>query len=151
MELGTDKQRLVQQYMMIAGQLDRVRYEAPADVNPNLISAMHNAAMNARRLDFDVSDLRIERYHYKMMMYAEEIQYHVQNELGDSLLTRFGQDKMSEVEERINTRDEMSRDEWKDEEFERISEGVSEQHKRLREIRDQSPDELLDEFEEADG
>jgi hypothetical protein len=86
-----------------------------------------------------------------MMMYAEEIQYHVQNELGDSLLTRFGQDKMSEVEERINTRDEMSRDEWKDEEFERISEGVSEQHKRLREIRDQSPDELLDEFEEADG
>jgi hypothetical protein len=86
-----------------------------------------------------------------MMMYAEEIQYHVQNELGDSLLTRFGQDKMSEVEERINTRDEMSRDEWKDEEFERISEGVSEQRKRLREIRDQSPDELLDEFEEADG
>lgn len=131
MELGKDKQRLIQQFQLIAEQLDKERYRAPLDADSGLISALANTGMYAQRLEFDVIDLRQQQYHYKMLKFAEEIQYYVQKELGDDLPVTYEQDKMSDIEERISTRNEMSRDEWRHEDMKRLSDELNEQHTDL--------------------
>lgn len=136
MELGTDKQRLIGQFALIAEQLDKERYAAPLDADSNLISALANTAMYARRLQLDVNDVRIGRYHYEMLEYAKEIQYYVQKELDDDLPSTFNQDEMDEIKERIQTRSEMSRDEWRSEETTRFANEVREQEQDLRERRE---------------
>lgn len=133
MKLDTDKQRLIQEFTLIAEQLDKERYAAPLDADTGLISALANTAKYARRLNLDVSDARMKQYHYKMLEYAEEIQYYVQKEVGDDLPSTFNQDRMEEIEERIKTRSEMSRDEWRSEETTRIANELREQQRELRE------------------
>lgn len=118
MKLGTDKQRQIQQFGQIANQLDQERYRAPADANSELIASLANTATNARRLDLDRSGLRMKMDHYKMLMFSEEIQYYVQNELGDDIPAKFDQERMNRVEERITTRKEMDREEWQKKEME---------------------------------
>lgn len=151
MELGTDQQRLIQQFEQIADELDKQRYNAPADADQNLVSRMHNCAMNARRLHFDVTDLRLQNYHVKMLWYAEEIQYALQQEFGEELPSRFDDETMSEVEDRIETRKEMSRGDWRSEELQRIVNSLNKQRERLQNRRTEERKGMFDPpFEKGD-
>ena len=112
MELGTDQQRLVQQFGLLADQLDKERYRASLDVDSKMISAMANTTMYARRLKIDVPDIRLEVYHYEMLSNAKEIQYYIEKEIEEDLPRYFDQDEMEEVKNRIEIRQKMNHEEW---------------------------------------
>ncbi|ELY41156.1 hypothetical protein [Halalkalicoccus jeotgali] len=113
MELGTDQQRLIQQFEQIASQLDQERYRAPADIEPGLIAALVDTATNANRLRLDRNDFRTKLDHHKMLMFAEELHYYIQSELGDDTPIKFDQERMDRIEDQIATREEMDPTEWR--------------------------------------
>lgn len=112
MELGTDQARAIQQYQQIADQLDQERYEAPPDVDFGLIATLADTATNARRIGLDRTDPQTKLDHHKMLMFAEELHYYIQNELGDETPVEFDQERMDQIEDRIKDREEMDSTEW---------------------------------------
>lgn len=109
MELGTDQPRLIRQFEQMANQLDQERYKAPTDVDSGLIAALVDTATNARRIGLDRNNLQIKLDHHKMLMFAEELHYYIQSELGNDTPVKFDQERM----DRIATREEMDPTEWR--------------------------------------
>lgn len=138
MDLGTDQQRLVQQFGLLADQLDKERYRASLDVDSKMISAMANTTMYARRLKLDVPDIRLEVYHYEMLSNAKEIQYYIEKEIEEDLPRYFDQDEMEEVKNRIEIRQKMNQEEWEKEKRSRRNDDLKKQRQDLREKREQN-------------
>lgn len=148
MKLSNDRQRLKQEFAVVAEQLAEARYNAPSDVDQELLSAMQNTGTNARRLENGASR-KAELYHYKMLEYAQEIQYHLQSQFGEDLPAHFKKERMDKVEDRIETRNEMSTDEWQVKESKRFVKEMKRQRKEMEEEDYQLPDsEILNEYRE---